>query len=381
MSETVLTNARIVTAEAELAGTILLRDGLIAAVDPGTASAIPGAIDCEGDYLLPGLVELHTDNLEKHFAPRPGVRWPSRAAVVAHDAQIAAAGITTVFDALALGDVFEGSQRVKGLAEMREGIDGARRTGMLKAEHLLHLRCELSYGQVLELYEALMDDPAVRLVSIMDHTPGQRQFVDVEKYRFYYMKKYDLSDTEFADFLAARREDQAKYSVANRRAILARAHQRGHVLASHDDATLDHVAASAADGMTIAEFPTTLEAASASHENGLAVLMGGPNLILGCSHSGNIAARELAERGLLDIVSSDYVPSCLIEAPFLLADAGLGIDLPQAVHLVARNPARAAGLNDRGEISAGLRADLVRVRRIEGMPVIRSVWREGQRIV
>jgi alpha-D-ribose 1-methylphosphonate 5-triphosphate diphosphatase len=381
MSETILTNAVIVAAEEEFAGTLVLRDGLIAAIDRDPASAAPGAIDCEQDYLLPGLVELHTDNLEKHFSPRPGVRWPSRAAVVAHDAQVAAAGITTVFDALALGDVFEGSQRVKGLAEMCEGIDGARRTGMLKSEHLLHLRCELSYGQVLELYEALMDDPAVRLVSIMDHTPGQRQFVDVEKYRFYYMKKYDLSDAEFEDFLAARRADQAKYATPNRREILARAHRLGHILASHDDATIDHVAASCADGMSIAEFPTTLEAARASHESGLAVLMGGPNLVLGFSHSGNIAARDLAARGLLDIVSSDYVPSCLIAAPFILADAGLGIDLPHAVHLVARNPARAAGLTDRGEISAGRRADLVRVRRVEGMPVIRSVWRQGQRIV
>jgi alpha-D-ribose 1-methylphosphonate 5-triphosphate diphosphatase len=380
MSETVFTHAQIVTADRCFYGTLTACAGQITAVDEG-ASQVGGAIDFDGDYLLPGFIELHTDNLEKHFTPRPGVRWPSRAAVLAHDAQIVAAGITTVFDALALGDIFYGSSRVQGLNEMRQGIATAQGSGMLKADHRLHLRCELSFAQVLELFESLMDDSLVGLVSIMDHTPGQRQFVDVEKYRFYYMKKYGMSDGEFTEFLARRREDQAKYSVVHRRAILERAHARGHVLASHDDATTDHVTESASDGMTIAEFPTTMEAASASRAKGLAVLMGGPNIVLGGSHSGNIAARDLAASDLLDVVSSDYVPVSLAHAPFALVAAGIGLDLPAAIRLVSHNPARAVGLNDRGEIAPGKRADLIRIRVADGIPVVREVWRAGSRIV
>jgi len=380
MTEMVFTNARVVTRDREFAGSVVVRDGVIARAEPG-ASAAAGATDLEGDYLVPGLVELHTDNLEKHFAPRPGVRWPGRAAVMAHDAQIAAAGITTVFDALALGDVFYGSSRIEGLADMHAGICRARDTGLLKADHHLHLRCELSFAQVLELFERLMDGELVRLVSIMDHTPGQRQFVDVAKYRLYYQKKYTMSDAEFEAFLANRREAQAKYSVMHRRAILDRAKARGFVLASHDDATLAHVTESADDGMSIAEFPTTLEAARASRERGLAVLLGAPNVVLGGSQSGNIAARDLAAEGLLDIVSSDYVPMSLMQAPFVLAQAGVGLDLPAAIRLASYNPARAMGLDDRGEIAPGQRADLARVRVVDEMPIVRSVWRGGARVV
>ena len=380
MSEQIFTNATIVTATDSFLGTMVVRDGTIAAIDEGSVDAA-GAIDFGGDYLLPGFVELHTDNLEKHFNPRPGVNWPKSAAVVAHDAQIVAAGITTVFDALSLGDIFEGSHRVKNLSEMVGGIRAAAKAGALKADHLLHLRCELSFASVLELYESMMDDSDVRIVSIMDHTPGQRQFVDVEKYRFYYMKKYGLSDDEFQEFLASRRADQAKYSEKHRRAILERAHARGHILASHDDATVEHVEQSASDDMAIAEFPTTVEAARASHERGLAVLMGGPNVVLGGSHSGNVAAQDLAGHGVLDIISSDYVPSCLVQAPFALIEAGIGVDLPSAINLVSRNPARAVGLDDRGEIKPDLRADFLRVRCRDNLAVVQSAWRTGMRIV
>jgi alpha-D-ribose 1-methylphosphonate 5-triphosphate diphosphatase len=380
MTEQIYTNARIVTAEREFTGSMVVRDERITAIDEGRC-IIPGATDFDGDYLMPGFIELHTDNLEKHFNPRPGVKWPPSAAVVAHDAQIVAAGITTVFDAISLGDIFEGSHRVKNLNEMVGGIRDARDAGALKADHFLHLRCELSFASVLELYQAMMDDPDVRIVSIMDHTPGQRQFVDVDKYRLYYMKKYGLSDAEFDEFLAARRADQQKYSARHRRVILDHAHPRGHILASHDDATAEHVAESAMDGMIIAEFPTTVEAARASHDHGLAVLMGGPNVVLGGSHSGNVAARELAEHKVLDIVSSDYVPSCLVQVPFKLAEADIGLDLAATVAFVSRNPARAAGLDDRGEIATGLRADFLRVRKKDSLAVVSSAWRAGSRIV
>ncbi len=152
------------------------------------------------------------------------------------------------------------------------------------------------------------------------------------------------------------------------------------MLASHDDTTLEHVAESVADGARIAEFPTTCEAAAASHAAAIAVMMGAPNLVRGGSHSGNVAAEDLARDGTLDILSSDYIPASLILAAFELARRVPGIELPQAIATVTLNPARAVGLDDRGAIAAGKRADLVRVH-MSGIPVVRTVWRGGHRVV
>jgi alpha-D-ribose 1-methylphosphonate 5-triphosphate diphosphatase len=378
MSEFVLRNVRAVTSDAELpSAAMVVRDGAIAAVDPSGAAT---GGDWEGDHLLPGFVELHTDNLEKHLSPRPGVRWPAADAVLAHDAQIAASGITTVYDAVSVGDMFERSDRVANLNRMVDALSTARAAGALRAEHLVHLRCEVTYPGVVELTEALLPRPEVALVSIMDHTPGQRQFVDESKLRHYYVKKHGMTDAQFDAFAADRRRMHETYGAAHRAALIGLAKARGIALASHDDATIEHVAESVAAGMTIAEFPTTPEAAKASHEAGLAVLMGAPNLVLGGSHSGNVAAIDLARAGHVDILSSDYVPASLLRGVFQLAGAGIGFDLPDAVATASRNPARAAGITDRGELATGQRADFLRVRVSGGTPHIREVWREGKRI-
>ncbi|SFW42570.1 alpha-D-ribose 1-methylphosphonate 5-triphosphate diphosphatase [Pseudomonas sp. NFACC19-2] len=378
-SEQILSNARIVTAEREFLGTLLLRDGLIAAVDEG-ASRLPQAQDLGGDYLLPGLVELHTDNLEKHMSPRPGVDWPSISAVLTHDAQIVAAGITTVFDALAIGDINPRGRRMQQLPAMIEAIAASEAAGQTRAEHRLHLRCELCHPDALTIYRDLVEHPLVALVSVMDHSPGQRQFAKVEKYREYYMGKYHLSPAEMEDFLQEQIANSRQHSDRQRRAIVEDCHARGISVASHDDATLAHVQESAGFGMAIAEFPTTLEAARASHALGLKVLMGAPNVVRGGSHSGNIAAAELARHGVLDILSSDYYPASLLHAAWLLAGQDNDYDLPAAIATVSRAPARAAGLDDRGEIRVGLRADLVQARAHDQQPVIQQVWRQARRV-
>ncbi len=378
-SEQILSNARIVTAEREFLGSLLLRDGLIAAVDEG-ASRLPQAQDLGGDYLLPGLVELHTDNLEKHMTPRPGVDWPSASAVLTHDAQIVAAGITTVFDALAIGDINPRGRRMQQLPAMIEAIAASEAAGQTRAEHRLHLRCELCHPDALTIYRDLVEHPLVALVSVMDHSPGQRQFAKVEKYREYYMGKYHLSPAEMEEFLQEQIANSRQYSDRQRRAIVEDCHARGISVASHDDATLAHVQESAGFGMAIAEFPTTLEAARASHALGLKVLMGAPNVVRGGSHSGNIAAAELARHGVLDILSSDYYPASLLHAAWLLAGQDNDYDLPAAIATVSRAPARAAGLDDRGEIRVGLRADLVQARAHDQQPVIQQVWRQARRV-
>lgn len=379
-TETVLTNARIVTADAEFEGTVVVRDGRIAEASPGRSNTA-GALDLEGDYLLPGLVELHTDNMEKHFAPRPGVKWPSVSAVMAHDTQISAAGITTVYDSLALGDVHGKSDRVQNRERMIEAICGAAGRQLTRAEHRIHLRCEISAEDAVEAVDKWIDLPLVGLVSINDHTPGQRQFLDPEKLKQYYKGKHAMTDEQFEEFSVRVTALHHKNAVRHRNEIVSRAHARALPIASHDDATEAHVREAVANGMTIAEFPTTREAAQASRDAGLAVLVGAPNVVLGGSHSGNIAAIDLLRIGHAEILSSDYVPASLMESLFKLPASDVGITLPQAVRLASLNPARAVGLTDRGEIAADRRADLVRVRTVDNAPVVRAVWREGERVV
>ncbi|MBN9068790.1 MAG: alpha-D-ribose 1-methylphosphonate 5-triphosphate diphosphatase [Rhizobiales bacterium] len=376
--ETILRNARVVLEDEIVTGSVIMRDGLIAGVDTGNSAT---GEDMEGDYLVPGLVELHTDHLEQHYAPRPGVLWDSIAALQAHDAQVAGSGITTVFDCLRLGSDEDGGFKKGEMRIIADALAIAAAEDRLRASHLIHLRCEVSAGDVLEYFEDFREDPQVKLASLMDHAPGQRQFQTLEQYTLYYRKKRGLSDAEFERFVARRLEDSTRYSAAHRKAIVDACTERGIALASHDDATVEHVEESKGFGVRLAEFPTSIEAARASHQAGMSVLMGAPNVIRGKSHSGNISARALADESLLDVLSSDYVPFSLIHAPFVLADDEDGMTLPETIRLVSAAPARAVGLDDRGRIGTGLRADLVRVRRDRGVPVVRSVWREGRRVV
>ncbi|KKB77807.1 phosphonate metabolism protein PhnM [Devosia soli] len=377
MSELVLSNARIVLADDVVNGSVLVRDGLIADID---ATNRGSGEDFEGDYLIPGIVELHTDHLENHYRPRPGVFWDPLAALHAHDVQIAGSGITTVFDAVRIGsdldlpDMFDHAQKL--VDAIRIGPD----QGWLRADHFVHLRCELPTSDVLDHFEAFADHPQTRLASVMDHTPGQRQFRSLEDYKRFYAKHMGRTESEMQAYLDARQAEHDLYSAKNRAAIVAGAHKLGLALASHDDVTLAHIEQAADEGIAIAEFPTTLEAAAAAHDAGLAVLMGAPNVVRGKSHSGNVSASDLVAAGLLDILSSDYVPFALLQAVFLLPQRIDDIGLPDAVATVTRNPAKAAGLVDRGEIAIGKRADLVRVSNHARVPGVRAVWKEGARI-
>ena len=379
MTEQIFTNAKLVLANEVIDGAVQVKDGKISDISD-RPSNLPGAEDMGGDYLMPGLVELHTDNLDKHLTPRPKTRWPATAAVVAHDNQVASAGITTVFDAVSIGDVNEGSERIVRLIESVNALEHALENALLRADHKLHLRCETSFPGMVEALGQLIDLPLVSMLSVMDHTPGQRQFVSLDAYYTYYQGKYGLNDEEMRKFIATRRRDAELYSEKHRRHVVEQAHAKGLALASHDDATAEHVAEAVADKMTVAEFPTTLEAAKASHEGGLGVMMGGPNLVRGGSHSGNVAAGDLAKQGYLDIISSDYVPHSLLHGAMKLFDEFEGYDLPRAIRTVSLNPATQVGLDDRGEIAVGKRGDLIRVHHSPHHPIVRGVWREGVRV-
>lgn len=375
-AEAVLTNARLVLADEVISGSLHIRDGRIADV----SSAPAKGEDMEGDFVIPGLVELHTDHLEGHYAPRPKVRWNPIAAVLAHDAQVATAGITTVFDALRVGLDEDADMTPQEMRRLADAIEDSVRHDRVRADHFIHLRCEVSAPDCLAGFAYFDGDDRVRLASLMDHAPGQRQFAKIEAYAMYYQGKLKMSDEVFRAFCERRIAESTANSPGNRAAIAAACQARGIVLASHDDATVAHVEEAVEQGIRVAEFPTTAEAARASKQAGLGVLMGAPNVVRGGSHSGNVSARTLAEDGLLDILSSDYIPFSLIQSAFFLGEVVDAISLPQAVAMVSKNPAEAVGLSDRGAIVTGRRADLVRVRVDEHVPVVRTVWREGRRV-
>ena len=368
-AELILKNAKIVTLEETVPGTLAIENGCIAGFDAGTTSSKAG-IDMEGDYLIPGITELHTDNLERHVMPRPGVLWPVMSALVAHDAQIAAAGITTVLDSLCVGMSGGGLRNCEIVAEA---------ISLLK-EHLLHLRVELSTERTIEEFSPFVNDPALRLVSLMDHTPGQRQWRDLAKYIEFSSREFKRSYEEVQETLRNQLQRQAEYTEPNRRAVIDMLQGSDVLLASHDDTSEAHVEQAHREGIQISEFPTTLEAAAAARKRGMAIVAGAPNVILGGSHSGNIAVEELARQGLLDAMSSDYVPSSLIEAAFLLS-RNLDLPLHRTIRMITLTPSRLAGFEDRGSVAVGQRGDLVRVREIDGLPVPTMVWREGRRVV
>ncbi len=377
-SDLCLANAQLVLEDQVLTGSVTIERGVIREIAEG--DHVPtGAVDCGGDLVTPGLVELHTDNVERHIEPRPEVNWPHLPALIAHDAELASTGITTVFDAMRVGSIHSGKGRYIDYArKLADELLAARKQGYFKISHFLHLRAEICSETLLEELAAFGASDRVGIVSLMDHTPGQRQFRDLTALKTYVTKKRGMNDAEFAEHVENLLGLKKRHGARHEARAVIEARRLGAVLASHDDTTAGHVRISAGNGVGYAEFPTTVEAAKACRAHGIAVMMGAPNLIRGGSHSGNIAAEALAKADLLDIVSSDYVPSALLLSTFRLAD--IWNDLPRAIATVTRNPAKAVRLHDRGALKKGLRGDVLRVHKIDQTALLRGVWSQGNKV-
>ncbi len=373
-----LTGARIVTKDHVIEGSLICEGGEIVEVSSETVAA---AEHIDGDFLIAGLIDIHTDNLERHFFPRPNVDWDPVSAAVIHDGNCLSVGVTSVFDSLSVGS-WSGKEarHVDNLKRLVDGLGEAKAEGLARADHFIHWRCETTNPFLPELFEAVVGHPLTRLLSVMDHTPGQRQYPDLEKHLSRWQAHAGLTAEEAQKRYLEIVENQKNHSEPNRKMIADQAKARGLSLASHDDQLISHVDEAHGVGATISEFPTTLEAAQAARDRGMMIAMGGPNLMRGGSYSGNVSAASLASEGLLDLFASDYVPRSMIEAAFKLTEEPFGWSLPDAMATVSTNPAKAVGLNDRGTLEAGKRADFVRVRLINGRPVVQGVWVGGQRV-
>lgn len=374
----ILANATLVLPDETVTGSVVVRDGMIAEIDQG-ANVPAGAEDCQGDYVAPGLIELHTDNLERHMRPRPKVDWPHQAAIVAHDAELASVGITSVFDALRVGSILSNGEAgySKYAREVTSELLAMRDSGALRISHHIHLRAETCSETLVEELDEFGPEDRVGIVSLMDHTPGQRQFTDISKFEAYIRGKHGMDKNGFDTYVGFLKGLYDKLGKKHELATVAAAERFGAVLASHDDTTVEQVETSAAYGIHLAEFPTTVEAAQANRAHGIANIMGGPNLVRGGSHSGNVAAMELAERDLLDIISSDYVPSSLLLGAVMLGNTWG--NMAKGLHTVTAAPAKYTNLQDRGRLAPGLQADMIRFRVTGDVPTLRAAWHKGSR--
>jgi len=380
----IIKNARLILEHEVVLGTISVVSGRINAIDL-SSTALPGAIDFEGDFLMPGMVEIHTDNFERHLMPRPKVNWSESPALVAHDAEIACAGITTVFDALGVGEADTESVRGRTWQHVLDALDAHKQHDLLRADHYVHARCELPAPNTIELFEPFKGHPSLALISLMDHTPGQRQWENIEQARVYFTGRKGWSNEKFNEKVLNAPRLQEEYSEPHRTYFVDYARENGIYLASHDDTTEAHVEQASTEGASFSEFPTTVQAARRAKTLGMMTVMGAPNVVRGGSHSGNVSALELAKQGLLDVLSSDYVPGSLLSALARLIQEDV-MALPDAVAAVTCHPARATGLTDRGSLAIGLRADLVRMRMLHtvsnhSQALVRNVWREGRLVV
>jgi alpha-D-ribose 1-methylphosphonate 5-triphosphate diphosphatase len=371
MTAFTLTHADIVTRDTVFKdGSLVVEDGHIASV--GGASK-GNEIDLSGQWLLPGLIDLHCDAIEKEVEPRPGVMMPLDLAIRQIDTRNLVAGISTIFHCFSFAGEELGvrnpelATRIARLvANMSEG---------LSVRNLVHARFEVSHPEAMPLVSELMRDEVISLLSFMDHTPGQGQFREDGAYKRFLMKTYQKTDEEAVALIDAKtRADDGSRKVMD--TLARQALGSGIGLISHDDDTPEKVRQMHDLGVRISEFPVTLEAGREARRLGMHALVGAPNVVRGRSQSGGVSALEVLADGAANCLCSDYIPATILPAVFQVAER-LGWDLTEAVALATANPAEAVGQFDRGRIAEGKLADLMVVHQDDKVVEVTDVWVGG----
>lgn len=359
----IITNAKIVTPDKIIDGCVVVEEGKITEiVEGGMQCTNKDIIDAKGKYLLPGFVDIHGDDLEMEINPRPLVRFPIDFALINLDRETAGCGITTKLHAIAY---FEDELKERYSDRSKDILATINKLkSRLMINHYVHARCEISsdLSDVLDV----IDDSSVKLVSIMDHTPGQGQFKKLEDYKIYHKRVYGLKEGEIEELVKKKR---ASDKMHNLKKIVNKSHRNQIPIASHDDDTAEKVDMVHQMGAQISEFPVTLEAAKRAKELDMMVSMGAPNVVRGKSSTGNLSAIDAIHEGLVDVLCSDYNPASMLYAPFVLAKNGL-LEVTDAVNMVSLNPAKAIGMDTAGSIEEGKQADMLIIDEIEGIPLV-----------
>ena len=358
-------NGQIITPDRVIEnGVIEIVDGIITDILENSSKS-GDVIDANRGYVLPGIVDIHGDDLETAISPRPSARFPVDFALLHLDRRNAGLGITTKLHAIAY---FEDELKGRHVGTSKEIVETMTRLrDEFLTNHFAHVRCEIS-SDLRDVLEAI-ESPLTKLVSLMDHTPGQGQFTDPARYREYHKRMYGLNDAEI-DQIIRKKSGYAGESVQKMREVAEIAHARGISIASHDDDSPEKVELVHSIGARISEFPITLDAARRARELGMTISMGAPNVVLGRSTSGNLSTSEAIDAGLVDLLCSDYNPGSMLHSAFILWKRGV-LTLPCAVKMITRNPAEAVGMDGTiGSIEIGKRADLLIVSERMGIPVV-----------
>lgn len=373
MSKTYLTNARIILENEILSdGSLLIEDGIISAINPESVSDAE-ELNLAGQLLMPGMIDLHCDALEKEVEPRPGVHFPLEFACAQADKRNACAGITTVYHSLSFANEELGVRNNQFAAEIARAVHEWHPHGLV--DNRVHCRYEITDETGVPILKELLSERSMHLISMMDHTPGQGQFKNMAAYRDYLTRTYKKTSKE-VDAIVERKIEAASGAYDRMLELAQAAHLAGISVASHDDDSSERVATMHSIGADISEFPITLEAAKAAKEVGMSTIFGAPNILRGKSQSGSMKAIEAIHEGVADCLCADYTPASLIVAVMRIPELS-DLDLPAAVRLVTSNPAKAAKLHDRGSIAVGKRADLIAIGKPGGLPQVSDVWVNG----
>ena len=374
--KTCLTHARLVLADEVVEdGALLIEDGVIRAICPeGIGDA--REISLDGQWLMPGMIDLHCDAIEKEAEPRAKVMFPLDLACVNIDRRNAVAGVTTPFHALSFAHAEWGVRNNDTAAELVREVKRFKEHALV--DNRIHVRYEITDITAMPYVMALLDEGATDMLSIMDHTPGQGQFRHLETYVAYMMGNHG-STREAAEQVAEEKRQARESGDERVLQVMARARELGIPTASHDDDDHARVVAMKELGARMSEFPINLETARAAHAAGLATILGAPNVMRGGSQSGNMRAIDAIAAGVADCLCADYAPTTMLAAVVALHERD-GMKLPDAVKLVTLGPAKAAGLDDRGEIAIGKRADLISIGRPAGRAAVTQTWVAGRQI-
>ncbi|MEJ2403654.1 MAG: alpha-D-ribose 1-methylphosphonate 5-triphosphate diphosphatase [Candidatus Thiodiazotropha sp.] len=374
MKKHYLTGARVVLRDRVLEdSSVLIEDDRISAINPEFCNGAT-TIDMMGKTLIPGIIDLHCDALEKEVEPRPNVHFPLDFACAQADKRNATAGVTTVYHALSFANEELGVRNNAFAAAVAHAVHEWNPHGLV--DNRVHCRYEVTDPAAPDVLMQLMDNDEMHLLSVMDHSPGQGQFKDIAAFRDYLSRTYRKSEAEL-DTLVQKKLAQAEGAMERICSLINAANNKGIHVASHDDDTPEKVETLSALGVGISEFPINLEAALAARDRGMRTIFGAPNVLRGKSQSGAIRALDAVKAGVADCLCADYHPATLLAAVFRLPELA-GIDLADAVRLVSFNPAQAAGFDDRGEIAIGKRADLTAVSHINGIVQASSVYCGGK---
>lgn len=374
--QTYMTNARIVLADTIIEnGSLLIEDGYITQIDPESVCNAK-TINLQGKLLMPGMVDLHCDALEKEVEPRPNVHFPLDFACAQADKRNAAAGITTVYHALSFAHEELGVRNNEMAAEVARAVNRWQPHALV--DNRVHCRYEITDETGLPILKQLLNEDAMHMISMMDHTPGQGQFKDLSAYHDYLTRTYKKTADEINDIIE-RKIAAASDAYFRMEDLALAAHAANISVASHDDDSAERIETMREVKADISEFPITPEAARAAKDAGMWTIFGAPNILRGKSQSGSMKAIEAIHAGLADCLCADYAPASLLVAVFRIPELS-DLDLTAAIRLVTLNPARAAKLDDRGEIAVGKRADLIAVSEPGGLPQVTDVWSGGDKV-